>query len=264
MALTNGYRLGSYEILALIGVGSMGEVYRGRDTRVNREVAVKVLPDSTGLDPERVARFRREASLLASLNHPNIAHVHGLEEADGAHALVMELVEGPTLAERLTRGGMPLNEALRVAKQIAQALEAAHAQGVVHRDLKPANIKVRGDGVVKVGFGLAKFQDAVLRTAAYMSPEQASGKPIDRRADIWAFGAILYEMLTGRVAFPGETVPDTIASVMSRDVDWTALSPAPARIHDLVRRSLDRDVSARLQDIASAVLELGNSLAPPA
>ncbi len=236
MSLTPGTRLGPYAITAQIGVGGMGEVYRATDTTLNRQVAVKVLPESLASDAERIARFEREAKTLASLNHPNIAAIYGLEEADQTKALVMELVEGPTLADRIAQGAIPVDEALPIAKQIAEALEAAHEQGIIHRDLKPANVKLRPDGVVKVlDFGLAKALEPtgamspglsqaptittpamtqagmILGTAAYMSPEQARGKPVDKRTDIWAFGCVLYEMLTGRRVFTGEDVTDTIS-----------------------------------------------------
>src|SRR5262245_30162940 len=222
MTLTPGTRLGSYQVTAQIGAGGMGEVYRATDTTLARSVAIKVLPESVASAAERLARFEREAKTLASLNHPNIAQVYGFEKADGVRALVMELVEGPTLADRIAAGPIPLDEALQIARQIAEALEAAHDNGIIHRDLKPANVKVRNDGTVKVlDFGLAKAMDTVaavsgmslsptitspamthagivLGTAAYMSPEQARGKPVDRRADIWAFGCVLFEMLAGR------------------------------------------------------------------
>src|ERR1700704_2094971 len=226
MPLSAGARLGPYEILSAIGAGGMGEVYRARDTKLNRDVALKILPDAFASDPDRLARFTREAQTLAALNHPHIAHIHGLEEAGGVRALVMELVEGEDLAERIARGPMPLDEALPIARQIADALEAAHEQGIIHRDLKPANIKVRPDGTVKVlDFGLAKALEAtgamsssasmsptittpamtqagmILGTAAYMAPEQAKGREADKRSDIWAFGCVLYEMLTGKRVF---------------------------------------------------------------
>ncbi len=248
MSLSPGTRLGVYNVTAQIGQGGMGEVYRARDTKLNRDVALKVLPDAFASDPDRLARFQREAQVLASLNHPNIAAIHGLEESDGVRALVLELVEGPTLADRIKQGPIPLDEALPIAKQIAEALEAAHEQGVIHRDLKPANIKVREDGTVKVlDFGLAKaFQpDAsdpglsqsptisltaaatqigmVLGTAAYMAPEQASGKVVDKRADVWAFGVVLYEMLTGTRPFAGDDVSQTLARVIDREPDWNDL-----------------------------------------
>ena len=231
MPLSPGTTLGPYSVTAKIGEGGMGEVWRARDTKLDRDVALKVLPEAFTSDPDRLARFEREAKVLASLNHPNIGSIYGLEEAEGVKALVLELVEGPTLADRIRQGPIPLDESLPIAKQIAEALEAAHEQGVIHRDLKPANIKVKDDGTVKVlDFGLAKaFQpDAsdpglsasptisltaaatqmgmIIGTAAYMSPEQAKGKPVDKRADIWAFGAVLYEMLTGQKPFTGDDV----------------------------------------------------------
>jgi eukaryotic-like serine/threonine-protein kinase len=232
MLLEVAARVGPYEILSALGAGGMGEVYRAHDTRLGRDVAIKILPLAFLADPERVARFQREARTLASLNHPNIGSIYGLEEANGITALVMELVEGPTLADRITQGPIPIDEALRIAKQIAEALEAAHEQGIIHRDLKPANIKLRPDGTVKVlDFGLAKALVPVsgthidktasptitspalmtgvgvlLGTAAYMSPEQARGKAVDKRADIWAFGAVLYEALTGKRAFGADDI----------------------------------------------------------
>src|SRR5262245_16616332 len=235
MPLSPGTRLGPYEISAPLGVGGMGEVYRATDTNLKRQVAIKVLPASVAGDAERVARFQREAEVLGALNHPNIAHIHGLEKSNGAVALVMELVEGPTLADRISTGAIPIDEALPIANQIAEALEAAHEQAIVHRDLKPANIKLRPDGTVKVlDFGLAKAMDSsgapanismsptittpamtaagiILGTAAYMSPEQAKGRLADKRSDVWSFGCVLYEMLTGRRAFEGEDVSDTLA-----------------------------------------------------
>ena len=246
-----GRHIATYEILAPLGVGGMGEVYRARDTKLNRDVAVKVLPELFALDPDRVARFKREAHVLASLNHPNIAAIYGFEEAPSTssgqaavHALVLELVEGPTLADRIARGRMPLDEALPVARQIAEALEAAHERGIVHRDLKPANIKVRADGTVKVlDFGLAKVLEPesigadpsqsptahnpaatqpglIIGTAAYMAPEQARGRPADKRADMWAFGCVLYEMLSGVRAFSGQDVSETLAAVIRGEPDW--------------------------------------------
>ncbi|MGH9258206.1 MAG: serine/threonine-protein kinase, partial [Vicinamibacterales bacterium] len=240
MNLTAGSRLGPYEIQSAIGAGGMGEVYRATDTNLKRAVAIKVLPASVAADRDRLARFQREAEVLASLNHPNIAAIYGLERSDGMTALVMELVEGPTLAERISQGAVPVAEALPIAKQIAEALEAAHEHTIIHRDLKPANIKVRPDGVVKVlDFGLAKALEpagsplgasqsptitspammtgvgVVLGTAAYMSPEQARGKTVDKRGDIWAFGCVLYEMLSGRRAFAGDEVSDVLASVLA-------------------------------------------------
>ena len=276
MFLACGTRLGPYEILAPLGAGGMGEVYRARDTRLKREVALKVLHDSFASDRERMARFQREAEVLAALNHPNIAAIYGVEE----RALVMELVEGETL-----KGPLPVETALNYAKQIADALEAAHEKGIVHRDLKPANIKIKPDGTVKVlDFGLAKAAEEpagdpqssptmtisptragmILGTAAYMSPEQARGKVVDKRADIWAFGVVLYEMLTGRALFAGETVSDTLASVLKSDPDWTRLpAGTPAPIRRLLRRCLERDRKRRLHDIADARLEIEEALTEP-
>ena len=236
MSLAAGDRLGPYEVLSELGAGGMGEVYRARDAKLKRDVALKILPDGFALDQERLARFKREAQVLASLNHPNIAAIYGFEESDGLQALVLELVEGPTLADRIGLGPIPVNEAVPIARQIAEALEAAHEQGIVHRDLKPANVKLRPDGTVKVlDFGLAKSLEPavgrsgdaatsptitspamtamgiILGTAAYMSPEQAKGQPADKRSDVWAFGCVLYEMLTGRRAFRGDDVSDTLA-----------------------------------------------------
>jgi eukaryotic-like serine/threonine-protein kinase len=289
MALSPGTRLGPYEILSAIGSGGMGEVYRARDTQLKRQVAIKVLADSFSQDPDRLARFQREAEVLATLNHPNIAAIYGLEKADGITGIVLELVEGQTLADRIARGPVPLDEALPIAKQIAEALEAAHEQGVVHRDLKPANIKVREDGAVKVlDFGLAKLLDSdavastqtrgfspgltnsptittpamtmagvILGTAAYMSPEQVKGRPADKRSDIWAFGCVLYEMLAGRRAFEGEDVSDTLAAVLRGEPDWTALpNNAPASVRALVRRCLQKDRMKRTGDIAAALFVL--------
>ena len=266
----------------------MGEVYRARDTKLNRDVAIKVLLPAVANDPDRLARFSREAQVLASLNHPNIAHIHGIEETNGITALVMELVEGEDLSQRIARGPIPLDEALPIARQIADALEAAHEQGIIHRDLKPANIKVRPDGTVKVlDFGLAKAMDPagtsganamnsptlsmhatqagiILGTAAYMSPEQARGKSVDRRADIWAFGCVMFEMLTGARAFLGEDVTDTIVSVVSKEPDWSVLSPAvPAGIRRLLRRSLEKDPKRRLDSAAGARIEIDEALTAP-
>ena len=281
MALTPGTRLGPYEVIASIGVGGMGEVFRARDTKLNREVALKVLPDVFASDPDRLARFTREAQTLASLNHPNIAHIHGLEESTGVRALVMELVEGEDLSQRIARGAIPLDEALPIAKQIAEALEAAHELGIIHRDLKPANVKIRQDGVVKVlDFGLAKAMEPaaapndisqsptitspamtqmgmILGTAAYMSPEQAAGKPVDKRTDIWSFGVVLWEMLTGRRLFDGETVSHVLAAVLTKAPDWTMLpAQTPTPIRTLLRRCLEKDRKRRLADASDARLEI--------
>ena len=289
-----GTRLGSYEITAQIGAGGMGEVYRARDTRLKRDVALKILPESFATDPDRLGRFQREAEVLASLNHPNIAAIHGLEESDGVHALVLELVEGDTLADRIARGPIPLDETLPIAKQIAEALEAAHEQGVIHRDLKPANIKVTPDGVVKVlDFGLAKLVQAssapaaaagapsmsptitspalltgvgmLLGTAAYMAPEQAKGREADKRSDIWAFGCVLYEMLTGHGPFAGDDVSDTLANVLKGEPDWSALRTETAQpIRLLLQSCLTKDRRRRVADISTAlfILENGANLGP--
>jgi serine/threonine-protein kinase len=270
MSLSPGTRLGSYEVTGLIGQGGMGEVYRARDTKLGRDIALKILPEAFASDPERFARFQREARVLAALNHPHIAILHGFEETAGRHAIVMELVDGSTLADRIIRGPIPLDEALAIARQVASALEAAHDQGVVHRDLKPANVKVKEDGAVKVlDFGLAKAMDTagssadvensptitspamtlqgvILGTAAYMSPEQARGKRVDRRADIWAFGCLFYEMVTGRRAFAGDDVTETLAAVVKVEPD---LSPAPPQVRWLLARCLEKDPRRRLRDI---------------
>ncbi|MGA9885000.1 MAG: protein kinase [Candidatus Acidiferrales bacterium] len=284
MTLAAGTKLGSYEILAAIGAGGMGEVYRARDAKLGRDVALKVLPEAFARDSERMARFQREAKLLASLNHPNIAAIYGFEDSGLTHALVMELVEGPTLADRIASAPIPIDEALRIARQIADALEYAHERGIVHRDLKPANVKVTPDDAVKVlDFGLAKaiegdassmdinnsptmsrmatMQGVLLGTAAYMSPEQAKAKPVDRRADIWAFGCVLYEMLTGKMAFYGETVTDTLAAVIRAEPDWTLLpSNTPARVRVLLQRCLQKDAKQRLQAIGDARISLDEVL----
>ncbi|MCI0403487.1 MAG: protein kinase, partial [Acidobacteria bacterium] len=281
-----GRTLSHYRVTHKLGAGGMGEVYRARDERLGRDVALKVLPEGFGRDPDRMARFEREAHLLASLNHPNIAAIHGLEEAAGTRFLVLELVEGETLAEQLARGSLPVAEALKLAQQIAEALEAAHEKGVVHRDLKPANIKVTPEGRVKLlDFGLAKalaseapleFSDsptisdvatrpgAVLGTAAYMSPEQARGRPVDKRADIWAFGCVLYEMLTAARPFGGETRTDTLAAILNREPAWTGLpSTTPASVRALLQRCLQKEARLRLRDIGDALLELEAALTAP-
>jgi len=283
-----GTRLAEYEVLELIGAGGMGRVYRARDTKLGRDVALKVLPETFARDGERLARFEREARVLASLNHPNIATLHGLEESDGFHFLVMELVPGETLAERLARGPMTDEEASAIFKQIADALEAAHENGVVHRDLKPANIKITPDGVVKVlDFGLAKAlreetpdsdlhesptltregtrAGVVMGTASYMSPEQARGKKVDKRTDVWAFGCSLYEALTGEKPFNGETVTDIIAAVVKNEPDWSRLPPStPPSVRRLLLRCLQKDPNRRLRDIADARLEIEEALTGPA
>jgi serine/threonine protein kinase len=290
MTLAAGTRLGTYEILSPLGAGGMGEVYRAKDSRLERMVALKVLPEEFFEDKERVARFEREAKLLAALNHPNIAGIFTFEEISGRHLLVMELVEGEGLDQKIAASRVPLEESFSIGRQIAEALEAAHEKGIVHRDLKPANIKVSADGRVKVlDFGLAKFFEGdgtggsspgvthsptltarataagvILGTAAYMSPEQARGKTVDKRTDIWAFGCVLYEMLTGKRAFEGETVSDTLAAVLMKEPDWAALpQQTPVRIKDLLRRCLRREAKQRLHDIADARLELEESAAAP-
>jgi len=281
LSLTPGTRLGVYQITAQIGEGGMGQVYRATDTKLKRQVAIKTLPPSVAADHDRLARFQREAEVLASLNHPHIAAIHGLEDGDGVKALVMELVEGDDLSQRLARGPIPLDEALPIAKQLAEALAAAHEQGIIHRDLKPANIKVRADGTVKVlDFGLAKAMEpadsaphvsrtptitapaktqagVILGTAAYMSPEQARGRPIDKRADIWAFGCVLFELLTGKPAFVKDNVSDTLAAVLGTEPDWSLLGPAvPSSLRLLVQRCLEKDRQRRIGDISTAIFLL--------
>jgi eukaryotic-like serine/threonine-protein kinase len=280
-----GLKIAHYEIIGKLGEGGMGVVYRARDTTLNREVAIKVLPEILAGDSARMERFHREAQLLAQLNHPNISSIYGVEQADGANALVMELVEGPTLAERLNGGAIPLDEALPIARQIAEALEAAHERGIIHRDLKPANVKVRPDGTVKVlDFGLAKALEGnaasadpvnsptltvaatlagvIMGTAAYMSPEQARGQDVDKRSDIWSFGVVLYEMLTGRQLFGGETVSDSLAGVLKTEIDFALLrADTPSPIRRLLRRSLERNPQNRLHDIADARLVIQDVIA---
>ncbi len=284
-ALSPGTRLGTYEVVEPIGKGGMGEVYRARDTKLGRDVAIKVLPEDFSADAERLTRFRREAQVLASLNHPNIAAIYGTEE----NALILELVEGPTLAERIAQGPIPLEEAIAIARQIAQALEAAHEAGIIHRDLKPPNVKVQEDGTVKVlDFGLAKpiegeakgdFSESptltgaatragvIMGTAAYMGPEQAKGKKADRRADVWAFGVVLYEMLTGKRPFLGEDISDTLAAVLRSEPEWDAL---PADLSPTLRtyltRCLEKDPKRRVRDIGDVRLALEGAFdaeAPP-
>ena len=283
MPLSIGTTIGPYQVLAPLGEGGMGEVYRARDRKLNRDVAIKILPDLFAADPDRLARFEREAQLLAALNHPNIAHIHGFEESPttGVRALIMELVEGSTLAERIAAGPVSLDEALPIAREIAEALEAAHAQGIVHRDLKPANIKIDPGGTVKVlDFGLAKAMGpggsggdllnsptitspamthagVILGTAAYMAPEQARGRAVDHRADIWAFGVVLFEMITGTRAFEGEEITDVLASVLKSEPKWAALpASAPAALRRLIRRCLERDPRRRLQAIGEARIQI--------
>ena len=282
MSLSPDTRLGHYDVTALIGAGGMGQVWQATDTQLNRQVALKILPDAFAADPDRLARFTREAQILASLNHPGIAAIHGIEEAEGTRALVLELVEGPTLADRIAKGPIPVDEALPIAKQIAEALEAAHEAGVIHRDLKPANIKVREDGTVKVlDFGLAKaFQPdvsdpnmslsptisltaaatqmgMVIGTAAYMAPEQASGKTVDKRADVWAFGVVLYEMLTRTRPFVGDDVSKTLAHVIAIDPDWSALPKnVPPVLGTFLRGCLEKNLKQRVQAIGDVRLAM--------
>jgi len=280
MSLASGTWLGPYEITALLGAGGMGEVYRARDPKLGRDVALKILPEEFARDPERLARFEREARMLASLNHPHIAHIHGFEESSGRCALVMELVEGEDLAQRLARGPIPVDEALPMARQVVEALETAHEQGIIHRDLKPANIKVRADGTVKVlDFGLAKALDParasttdatrsptismhateagiILGTAAYMAPEQARGRVVDKRADIWAFGCVLFEMLTGTRAFNADDVTDTIVAVVSKEPNWQTLPAAASGVRPLIARCLKKDPKQRLQAIGDARIQI--------
>ena len=297
MALTTGSRLGPYEVLAPIGAGGMGEVYRARDTRLNRDVALKVLPDVFSGDGDRRARFEREAQLLATLNHPHIAQIYGLEDsAAGIHALVMELVDGPTLADRIAQSPIPVEEALAIARQIAEALEAAHDRSVIHRDLKPANVKLTTDGAVKVlDFGLAKliepaaatgtsgaagqspltlsptlsvqatYAGVLLGTAAYMSPEQARGRTVDHRADVWAFGCVVYEMLTAVRPFAGDDLAETIGAVIHKTVDWSRLpANTPAAVRITLERCLEKDPKRRLRDIGDVRLALSGAFETPA
>ena len=289
MPLTPGTRIGACDVSGPLGAGGMGEVYRARDTKLDRDVALKVLPEAFTADPDRLARFEREARVLASLNHPNIAQIHGIEETGGTRALVLELVEGPTLAERLEQEPIPLDEVLSIARQIALALQAAHEAGVIHRDLKPANVKVREDGTVKVlDFGLAKALDTapapgadplqsptltasvtrmgggqILGTPAYMSPEQAEGQPTDTRGDLWSFGVVLYEMLAGECLFAGETVAQVLARVIDRDLDLSVLPPStPRPVRRLLRRCLERDRRRRMRDAGEAISDLEAAASP--
>jgi hypothetical protein len=295
MSLSPGTRLAAYEIQSALGAGGMGEVYRARDTKLDRDVAIKILPDAFAHDPERVARFEREAKTLAALNHPNIGSIYGLEEYEHTDvvsgfsrtglALVLELVEGPTLADRITQGPIPITEALAIARQMAEALEAAHELGIIHRDLKPANIKVRDDGTVKVlDFGLAKLTQAsgpgpqasemsasptlslaathagvILGTAAYMAPEQAKGKPADARSDLWAFGCVLYETLTGKRAFDGEDLTEILGDVVRLEPDWSALpADVPAAVRSLLQTCLTKDRRKRRIEAATALFVFNN------
>jgi eukaryotic-like serine/threonine-protein kinase len=288
MALATGTKLGSYEILSAIGAGGMGEVYEAHDTKLGRNVAIKVLPAAFVNDPEPLARFQREARMLAALNHPNIATIHGLEQSGGTQFLVMELVPGETLADRIKAGPVPVEEALKIAVQIAEALEAAHQKNIIHRDLKPANVKVTPDGKVKVlDFGLAKafegdsandemnnsptlshaatLQGVILGTAAYMSPEQARGKAVDKRTDLWALGCVLYEMLAGKPAFLGEDTTEILAAVVKTDPDWNQLpTSTPTKIFDLLRRCLQKDKTLRMQAAGDVRIEIHEAFASPA
>ena len=283
-----GERIAHYEIVAHLGAGGMGEVYRARDSKLGRDVAIKVLPDVHLTDPDRSSRFEREARVLASISHPHIGAIYGVEQAPGLRALVLELVDGQTLAARIADGPLPTHEALLIARQIADALEAAHEKGIIHRDLKPANIMFTAAGTVKVlDFGLAKLIDAdgsapsltqsptltaartvngiILGTAAYLSPEQARGRPLDKRADVWAFGCVLYEMLTGRAAFARETISDTISAILTQEPDWSALpTDLPPAVTRLMHRCLAKDARHRLHDIADARLDLDEMLSSPA
>jgi hypothetical protein len=287
MALASGTRLGSYEVVAQIGAGGMGEVYRAHDTKLARDVAIKVLPANFVNDPERLSRFQREARMLAALNHANVATIYGLEQSGGVTCLVMELVPGETLAERVKAGPLGIEEALKIAVQIAEALEAAHEKSIIHRDLKPANVKVTPEGKVKVlDFGLAKafegdaasedmsnsptlsraatMQGVILGTAAYMSPEQARGKSVDKRTDIWAFGCVVYELLTGTPVFHGEDVTDILAAVVRAEPEWRALPAAiPVKIRDLLRRCLQKDKTQRMQSAGDARIEIQEAIAAP-
>jgi len=282
-----GDRLGHYEIISLLGQGGMGQVYRARDTTLKRDVALKILPAAFMRDGERAGRFQREAEVLASLEHPNIGHIYGIINEAESRALVLALIEGPTLADLIASGPLRIEEAIAIAKQIVEALEYAHDRGVVHRDLKPANVKITPEGVVKVlHFGLAKVLEdepvassisnsptitmghtragVILGTAAYMSPEQAVGRTVDRRSDIFSFGAVLYEMLTGLQAFPGPTTPDVLEAVVKNDPDWSRLpQQTPRSLRSLLRRSLTKDRKGRLQAIGEARIILENPHAEP-
>ena len=288
MILESGQQLLHYRLVEKVGEGGMGVVWKARDPTLERDVAIKVLPEELAADPERLARFEREAKLLAQLRHPNITTVHGLHETAGRHFLVMEFVDGENLEQRLQRGALPQDEVLVVARQVADALEAAHEQGIVHRDLKPANIVIVGDDLVEVlDFGLAKAlspeppsgsgttpatsptvtsmntrDGMILGTAAYMSPEQARGKQVDRRADIWAFGCLLFELLTAKAVFAGETVSDTLVAILSREPDWSLLPASTSpRVRLLIERCLERDARRRLRDIGEARILLEDVIA---
>ena len=286
MALQTGERLGAYEIVSLLGHGAMGEVYRARDIRLGRDVAVKVLPAVFATDPDRLVRIDREARLISHVNHPNVCTLFDIVEGEHAPVLILELIEGETLQQRLFRGPMPLREALRCASGIAAALEAAHGKGIIHRDLKPSNIKITAAGTIKVlDFGVAKLardsgsdggppdltltlggtkEGVLVGTVAYVSPEQAMGDRVDGRSDIWAFGCLLYEMLTATRAFPGVAVADTLGAVMRGEPDWNALPDnTPPELRTLLRRCLEKDRGRRLADIADARLDIEDLLARP-
>ena len=286
-SMLTGRRLGTYQVHERIGAGGMGEVYRARDMKLGRDVAIKILPSVFVNDPDRLARFEREARVLASLNHPHIGAIYGLEDADGLRALVLELIDGDTLADRIARGPIPLADTLIIARQIADALDAAHEKGIIHRDLKPANIKVTPDGVVKVlDFGLARIvstsdggtsdsrrptitiegtrEGLVMGTAPYMSPEQVRGKTADKRSDVWAFGCVLYEMLTGARAFEGDEVSDTMAAVLRGEPNWTSLPVStPTPIRRLLCRCLEKERTRRLADAGDARLDIEEALTAP-
>src|ERR1700687_2273719 len=289
MTIAAGTYLHCYEVLTPLGTGGMGEVYQAHDTKLGRDVAIKVLPEAVAHDAERLARFQREAKMLAALNHPDIATIYGLEQSGATHYLVMELVPGDTLQQRVRRDGpIPIEEALAIAKQIAEALEAAHEKGIIHRDLKPANVKVTPEGKVKVlDFGLAKafegdsnnedmgnsptlsraatMQGVILGTAAYMSPEQAKGKPVTKAADIWAFGCVLYELLSGCAAFEGDDITEILAAVVRAEPDWNRLpEKTPQSIRLLLRRCLRKDRRQRFQDATDVRIEIEEALAAPA
>src|SRR5215470_3781947 len=285
MSIQPGTRVGPYEVTSPLGEGGMGVVFRAHDTKLQRDVALKLLPDHFADDPDRLVRFQREAQILASLNHPNIAQIHGLEESDNILCIVMELVEGETLQDRLKRGSIPVDESLRIAKQIAEGVEAAHERGVIHRDLKPANIKIAPGGKVKVlDFGLAAVRESeasssaashsptmmstpgmIMGTAAYMSPEQARAKTVDKRSDIFSFGCVLYEMLTSRQAFGGEDVPDILSRILQRDPDWSALPPdLSPQVATILRCCLEKDLVNRRRDIGDVRIDIENALREPA
>src|SRR5262245_20811324 len=284
MPLNAGTRIGPYEVTSPLGEGGMGVVFRAHDTKLQRDVALKLLPDHFADDADRLVRFQREAQILASLNHPNIAQIHGLEESDNTRCIVMELVEGETLQDRLKLGSIPVDETLRIAVQIVEGLDAAHERGIVHRDLKPANIKVAAGGKIKVlDFGLAAVRESemspaaasqsptmlstpgmIMGTAAYMSPEQARGKTVDKRSDIFSFGCVLYEMLTGREAFGCEDVPDILSRILQRDPDWSALPPdLSPQVATILRRCLEKDLMNRRRDIGDVRIDIEYALHEP-